>query len=156
MVVSNFLPLLYTNPSQIPYYTEAPHQIIQNVSSCLHIEVAANLTSIINSKRPIRSVRQLDEAGSMDNIVNIGQKKKRFIANGEYYALFNRYEQEDRDINQMIIFGTFDSVEQPKTAEHWYGDGTFNISPTAFYQVYSIHCSDNDRVFPWCICNSLE
>ena len=48
----------------------------------------------------------------------------------------------------MFIFGTVDSVTQLKTAAHWYCDGALNIEPNSFYQVYSIHYSDNLHVFP--------
>ena len=127
---------------------ETPHQIIQHVSGHLTLETAGSLPSLSNQKRNIRATRTdniCENDGKLENII----KNKRYLANGEDFVLYNSFDHEnDRDKDQMIVFGTLKSLEYLKKSEHWYADGTFDIAPTAYYQIYSLHCFHNGRVFP--------
>ena len=130
---------------------EKPHQILQSVSEELSIENAANLPSISNQKRQIRSIRSGKEnSESSDGLGVINTvDSRRFFESGEDFLLFNSFEhQAEREKNQMIILGTLNSLEILKQSDHWFADGTFDIAPTAYYQVYTLHCLHMGRVFP--------
>ena len=99
-----------------------------------------------STKRLIRAVRQTTDSIHGSDIAGLWERKM-FFKNGKDFLLQNSFEEEDRRSDQMIIFGTNESVEMLKNSKNWYADGTFNISPTAFHQVYPIHYSHNDRVF---------
>jgi len=54
------------------------------------------------------------------------------------------------DKNKIIVFTTKRNLELLDLEYHdqWLGDGTFDIAPTFFKQVYSIHILANGRAFP--------
>jgi hypothetical protein len=52
-----------------------------------------------------------------------------FLADSGYYETDKR----------ILIFGTHANIELLKTCETWYGDGTFSVSPSIFYQMYTIN-----------------
>ena len=41
--------------------------------------------------------------------------------------------------NLVIIFATVGNLQHLGRAETWYGDGTFSVCPSLFYQLYTIH-----------------
>ncbi|CAF0977012.1 unnamed protein product [Brachionus calyciflorus] len=43
------------------------------------------------------------------------------------------------DKNRVIFFTTEENLKLLSTNSEWYADGTFDISPTIFKQVYTIH-----------------
>lgn len=54
---------------------------------------------------------------------------------GENFILHDDGPVEDR----MIIFGTLDNIKMLERAEAVYADGTFDVAPLIFKQMYSIH-----------------
>ncbi|CAF0945070.1 unnamed protein product [Brachionus calyciflorus] len=52
------------------------------------------------------------------------------------------------DKNRIIIFTTEDNLCLMAKYTDWYCDGTFDISPTLFKQVYSLHVPIKDHVMP--------
>ena len=42
------------------------------------------------------------------------------------------------DPNRLIIFATDDGLDVLRTSDHWFADGTFEVSPAVFFQVYPI------------------
>ena len=130
---------------------EKPHQILQGVCQEMNIDNAANLPSISNQKRQIRSVRKGKENAETSDGLGVIRTvdSRRFLENGEDFLLFNSFEHRaEKEKNQMIILGTFKSLEILKESDHWFADGTFDIAPNAYYQVYTIHCLHMGRVFP--------
>ena len=127
---------------------ESPQQILQHVVKDLSLDNAGNVTSMENQKRYIRSVRGSNTGSDEPSEVTKIIEMKRFMDDGNDFLLYNSYEHQNRDKNQMVIFGTVQSVDHLKESKHWFADGTFDIAPTSHYQLYSIHCSHNNRVFP--------
>ena len=126
---------------------EKPHQIMQGISKELGIEVAGILPIIDHHKRRIRGIRQ-KLTGDEEDITRILEAKK-LLPNGEDFVLYNSYEHTEKgEQNHVIILGTTENIEYLKNSEHWFCDGTFGISPESFYQVYTIHCMLNGRVYP--------
>ncbi|CAF0877868.1 unnamed protein product, partial [Brachionus calyciflorus] len=52
------------------------------------------------------------------------------------------------DKNRVIIFTTKKSIEILNNHSDWYADGTFDISPTFFKQIYSLHVIINGTTVP--------
>ncbi|CAF0740712.1 unnamed protein product [Brachionus calyciflorus] len=52
------------------------------------------------------------------------------------------------DRNRVIIFSTQNNIKLLSSHKEWYSDGTFDISPTLFAQVYSIHININNTDLP--------
>ena len=127
---------------------ETPHQIIQSVSNELNILVAGNLPSIEDAKRRIRSDRQSFGSGSSTEL-ELVLTAKRHLPDGTDFLIYDSFQHAGKeDSNKILIFGTMKSIEALKSSEHWFCDGTFEIAPSAFYQLYTIHCMHNARVFP--------
>jgi hypothetical protein len=53
-----------------------------------------------------------------------------------------------KDKNRVILFTTEKNLELLNKYHDWMGDGTFDISPTSFKQVYSIHIIYEGKAYP--------
>ena len=128
---------------------ETPQMIIQTVASInMDASIAANLPSIENIKRNVRSIRQ-NMNGKSSNDMNDMTDKLSTLPDGTSILLYNSFMHfEEKNKNQMLIFGTTESIDVLKNSPHWFADGTFDVCPRAFYQVYTIHAIKNGSVFP--------
>lgn len=52
------------------------------------------------------------------------------------------------DLNRVILFTTTENLAELSKHHDWYGDGTFDIAPTLFLQLYSIHIIRNGKDLP--------
>ncbi|CAF0945502.1 unnamed protein product [Brachionus calyciflorus] len=52
------------------------------------------------------------------------------------------------DPNRIILFTTNDNLKRLDQHKHWYIDGTFDITPYLFKQVFSVHIIVNNKVLP--------
>ena len=48
----------------------------------------------------------------------------------------------------IIIFVTVGNLDYLGRAETWYGDGTFSVCPSLFYQLYIIHAEAHGPIVP--------
>ena len=48
----------------------------------------------------------------------------------------------------IIIFATVGNLHHLGRAETWYGDGTFSVCPSLFYQLYTIHAEIHGLTVP--------
>ena len=48
----------------------------------------------------------------------------------------------------MIVFATDQALTLLSRCNNWFGDGTFDVSPTIFYQLYTIHARYGKTVVP--------
>ncbi|RNA32767.1 hypothetical protein BpHYR1_049728 [Brachionus plicatilis] len=62
--------------------------------------------------------------------------------------LFYFADSGSNDRNRVILFTTEDNLKLLSKFNDWYCDGTFDISPTLFKQVYSFHVIINDSALP--------
>ncbi|XP_076045816.1 uncharacterized protein LOC143028060 [Oratosquilla oratoria] len=52
------------------------------------------------------------------------------------------------DVHRMLIFSTDQFLQTLHDSEHWMCDGTFKVSPSLFYQVYTVHALIRNNVLP--------
>ena len=67
---------------------------------------------------------------------------------GEQWLLVDRVNDGDR----MIIFCTERCLQYLCNSSVWYGDGTFSVAPTFFYQLYTIHGVVMGQLLPLAYC----
>ena len=69
-------------------------------------------------------------------------------ANGEEWLIY----QNTRDENTCIILARKANLRKLKQSKVWYGDGTFDVSPKVFYQMYTIHSPVMGKILPMVYC----
>lgn len=52
------------------------------------------------------------------------------------------------DEDRILVFGTPKNFELLSTAKMWFMDGTFKVTPSLFYQVYTVHGMYRGAVIP--------
>lgn len=52
------------------------------------------------------------------------------------------------DSERILVFSTAENLRKLGESELWFADGTFKVSPSLFYQVYTIHGSLHGTVVP--------
>ncbi|CAN8005570.1 unnamed protein product, partial [Ixodes pacificus] len=52
------------------------------------------------------------------------------------------------DQERILVFGTPKNFERLSTAKAWFMDGTFKVTPSLFYQVYTVHGLYHGAVIP--------
>lgn len=57
-------------------------------------------------------------------------------------------DDEENDSILIIIFATTGNLHHLSRAKVWYGDGTFKVCPTLFYQLYTLHAEVHGQVVP--------
>ena len=62
----------------------------------------------------------------------------------EDWLIMDCREDEDR----VIVLSTNHNLQYLSAATVWFGDGTFDVAPTIFYQLYSIHAVVLRQSFP--------
>ena len=53
---------------------------------------------------------------------------------------------------RILIFATSQNLQTLALSKTWYGDGTFDVTPPLFAQLYTIHCEYLGRVLPQVFC----
>ena len=57
-------------------------------------------------------------------------------------------EDDNNQVHQMVILATTQNLKYLAAATVWYGDGTFSIVPSLFYQLYTIHAPVFGKIVP--------
>ena len=57
-------------------------------------------------------------------------------------------EDDNNQVHQMVILATIQNLKYLAAATVWYGDGTFSIVPSLFYQLYTIHAPVFGKIVP--------
>ena len=55
---------------------------------------------------------------------------------------------DDSNDDKIVLFGTQSSLRLLSEAETYYVDGTFPITPSLFYQIFTIHIVKYNHSFP--------
>lgn len=63
---------------------------------------------------------------------------------GDLFLIFDSGKVQER----MLIFTTKENLKKLATSEPWFIDGTFDVVPSIFSQMFSIHCIINTKVIP--------
>ena len=61
---------------------------------------------------------------------------------------FLAYDSGVDDSDRMLIYGTQRNIDVLRSSDHWFMDGTFKVVPQVFYQLYTVHALQADRVIP--------
>ena len=124
------------------------HRIISDTLAEVTPTAAINLPRIENIRRNIRRYRESHNLPANPNnradIPEIPQNLRE-TSDGQNFLL---YDNGVGDVNRILIFATERGTNLLKQSDHWFGDGTFKVSPVIFFQVYTIHAVCNGKVFP--------
>ena len=61
---------------------------------------------------------------------------------------FLLYDSGRGDVHRMLIFSTNQFLQTLHDSDHWMCYGTFKVSPSLFYQVYTVHAMIRNNVLP--------
>ena len=119
---------------------DAPHRIISEGLAHAPPAVAVNIPRIENIRRTVRRYRA-GNAGlpaNPQNRAGVPAIPNNFAVttNGDRFLLF---DSGVGDANRIIMFATDQALDLLRQSDHWFGDGTFSVSPAIFFQVYTIH-----------------
>ena len=61
---------------------------------------------------------------------------------------FLAYDSGVDDGDRMLIYATQRNIDVLRSSDHWFMDGTFKVVPQVFYQLFTVHALQADRVIP--------
>ncbi|XP_076820927.1 uncharacterized protein LOC143466174 [Clavelina lepadiformis] len=125
-----------------------PRRIVQDALTEVNEEVAAAVGSSTNLRQTIRRKRKATD-NNPPAPVNVGEL---FIPDMLRQTTDQRgfllYDSGSGDVHRMLIFSTDQFLQTLHDSEHWMCDGTFKVSPSLFYQVYTVHAMIRNNVLP--------
>ena len=128
---------------------DPPHRIISDGLANVSDAVAVNMPDLDNVRRVVRRYRAGNNAlpANPQNRANIPVIPNEFSVNcrGDQFLL---YDSGVGDVNRILVFATDDALSLLRQSDHWFGDGTFSVSPLVFFQVYTIHSICEEKVVP--------
>ena len=83
------------------------------------------------------------------NPVQANPQSLNFVMPAEFVDMV-LYDSGPQDPNRFIILGKIELMEVLENADVWLGDGTFDVCPSVFYQLYTIHTKVGNS-FPPCV-----
>ena len=128
---------------------DAPHRIISDGFAQASEAVAVNLPCLNNVRRAVRRYRA-DNAALPANPAD----RAGIPAIPHNYSVTNRgdrfllHDSGVGDAERILLFGTDDALALMRQSDHWFGDGTFSVSPLVFFQLYTIHSICEGKVIP--------
>ncbi|CAF1068301.1 unnamed protein product, partial [Brachionus calyciflorus] len=93
------------------------------------VAIRRNIIRIRNAKYGHKNNPKLLSDVEIDDELTLTYKKSKF--------LYGDSGKDDK--SRIIIFTTEQNIRLLGTYRDWYCDGTFDVSPTLFKQVYTIH-----------------
>lgn len=127
---------------------DTPQRILSTGLANANPAVAVNLPKMDNMRRTIRRYREgqgLPNDPQSRATIPVIPNDLQLTSDGNRFLL---YDSGVGDINRIIIFGTDQCLDLLRQSDHWFGDGTFSVSPLIFFQVYTIHAVHHGRVIP--------
>ena len=129
-----------------------PRTIMKNCQLKVSKESAPYMCRPGNIRQRIQRIRvkQIDHGENPENregiIIN---DELRYTFDGD---LFLWYEDEedtcDCDTDKLFIFATESNFIILNNNPHWYGDGTFDVAPLIFKQVYTLNVIESGKNLP--------
>ena len=119
---------------------DKPAKIINQLKSTMNENIAIYLPNdnalrqTILRERKKKSGRPT-EPKDIDNLIHLPLPYKTTVEGQEF--LIPIYD--DQDSGAMMIFTTTDDLHRLSKCEFWIMDGTFDVTPPLFNQMYSIH-----------------
>jgi FLYWCH zinc finger domain len=130
---------------------EVTSQIIQQEVANLSQAAAGSLPQVLSLKRTVQRKRRMGEKVP-PNPATV--KELQLPEEYRYIKIYQREEQflyHDSGQGQekrLLVFTTEANLDILQESEMWMSDGTFKVSPTIFYQLYTIHGAFKGKFFP--------
>lgn len=127
--------------------SETTEQVLQNGLSDISEDVLSYLPTTHNLKRRIRRHRAkkitpyINPTSTQD--LEIPEEMRKTIS-GDNFLLYDSGPSR----NRILFFGTTTSLSILSKSSTLLGDGTFKITPSLFYQLYTVHALFCGRVIP--------
>ncbi|KAH9359853.1 hypothetical protein HPB48_002452 [Haemaphysalis longicornis] len=74
---------------------------------------------------------------------------EEFKVAGSDDSPFLAYDSGSGDHDRILVFGTAKNFERLSAAKCWFMDGTFKVTPSLFYQIYTVHGLYHGAVIPF-------
>ena len=133
---------------------DPPRRIVQDAMAEVNEEVAAAVGSSTNLRQTIRRKRKATD-NNPPAPANVGElfipDKLRQTTDQRSFLL---HDSGRGDVHRMLIFSTDQFLQTLHDSEHWMCDGTFKVSPSLFYQVYTVHALIRNNVLPCIFCST--
>lgn len=115
-----------------------PRRIIRAVTATMSKEAAIGLPMYDVIARNVRRVRNKakvipKQPETLSDLVIDGEYAQTM--KGEMFLLYDNKHA----VNRIVIFATKDNLQFMVACDDWYMDGTFDITPPLFKQVYTVH-----------------
>lgn len=116
-------------------------------------ETSESVKLLLPQKSSIKKVlRRAREAQNL-NDPPLPQNRADFIVPEVFQTTsegkrFLLYDSGNDDPNRIIIFSTSYNLKILSRMAHWFGDGTFDLCPSIFGQIYTIHGLYNKKIVP--------
>lgn len=103
--------------------------------------VSAQIPATQQIVQQINRIRQDPEAPKNPNKVSEIQfsEKQSKTKKGQNFILYDSGVNDDLEDFRILVFGTQENLDFLARCDAWYMDGTFNITPRLFTQLYTIH-----------------
>lgn len=121
--------------------------LISEACASIGSQIAANLPTMSQMSRTVSRVRNRDLNPSLSQISNrlILTPELTTTAKGDSFLLFDNEDDEDR----VIMLGTMENVRILAHCANIFCDGTFDVIPKGFGQLYTIHGEYLFLLFPY-------
>ena len=93
-------------------------------------------SSVETLRRNIRSVRQERNLPPLPINIAAIPAIPQIPENEEQFLL---YDSGVGDEERILVFGSPQGLQSLSQSDNWYADGTFNVIPEVFYQLYTVH-----------------
>lgn len=119
-----------------------PAQIIRKLDM-LPSEVLSEMPDRENIRKSIQRERLRGLPKNPTTIEELGEIPLKFkkTLEGDLFLLYDSFEDEnadDDDESRIIIFSTLTNLRRLSKSKEWHLDGTFKMSPSIFFQLFTI------------------
>ena len=133
--------------------SDNPRTIMKKSQLQVPTESAPFLCRPANIRQRINRLRRKDidhgENPSNRSGIRINEEL-RFTLDGELFLWYDDNEEDgcDCDTHSLLIFATEKNFVILNSNPHWYGDGTFDVAPLLFKQMYTINVIESGKNLP--------
>lgn len=114
--------------------------LIASAIGTTNSQVAVKLPPLIQISRTINRVRNADNIRIPRDTRRIELSEKYTVTKrGDNFLLYDNALENDR----LLIFGTKDNLRVLKNCSTFHCDGTFDVTPPGFNQLYTLHGNES-------------
>jgi len=118
---------------------EKPSQILASVVPQLPDAARALLPDNESCKRSLRLIRSKNRPPDPTTLADLFITGDWTLTCGTEKVPFFKFDNGSQATERVIIFATDENLRRLATSDTWFMDGTFDVSPHLFAQVYVIH-----------------